>query len=105
MSYRKSKPVIDCALACPSNEFELASVPRKGGPARFIPICHAREVVLQPIFTGTRIEENLVISKANYQTVRFYPCDNCPHIEKMIAEGIYSRSIDFLNHNNHETGR
>jgi len=92
----KSKLNISCR-ECPSRQFELSPIKREKGPSRFIAICHAREVVLRPQFPDNTIEDTQnFINKSNFQLVQFKPCDNCPHIEKLVNEGKLLRSIDFL---------
>jgi hypothetical protein len=51
-------------------------------------ICHAVECVLDPKFPDEIIRESNHISRANVRTVTFEPLDNCPHIEKLRAEGL-----------------
>lgn len=84
---------------CPLRAFELAYVHQANfGATRYMGICHALEVVLQPLFPEEKIQESLVISKANMQTVQFEPVDNCPCIEEMRDKGLLpfeSYSIDF----------
>jgi hypothetical protein len=86
---------------CPGRYFELALIAKPNfGPTRKFAICHALEVVLQPLFPDEKIEESMVISKANERTVRFEPVDNCPFLEKLRAQGLIpwaSTCIDFLN--------
>jgi hypothetical protein len=55
--------------------------------SRYMAICHAVECVLQPMFPDETIRESNHISKANVASVTFEPLDNCPHIEKLRAEG------------------
>jgi hypothetical protein len=66
---------------CPSGEFELVYVCR----SRYMAICHARECVLEPIFWNAGEQ---FINKATLYTVNFIPLENCPHMEKLRAEGV-----------------
>lgn len=84
---------------CPSSEFELCRIAQPNfGPTRKMAICHAKEVILQPLFPENNIKESLTINKANERTVRFDPVENCPHVENLISEGMIpweTASIDF----------
>jgi hypothetical protein len=59
---------------------------------RFIAICHAKELVLQP----TSEELHGFISSLNFATVTFAPVYNCPHIQELRDKGIIKVTIDFL---------
>jgi hypothetical protein len=91
---KKSDLIPNCRF-CPSREFELTYVKK----SRFMAICHALEIIIQPIFTGGEINECKFISRANVETVQFEPVDYCPHIEKLRKEGKIpwaQNSYDFL---------
>jgi len=80
---------------CPSNNFRLPYVCK----SRYMGICDALHVVLQPLFEGDSPGESHFISRANVQSVQFEPVDNCPHIESLRKEGLLPwalATIDFL---------
>lgn len=84
---------------CPSGDFELCRIKQPDfAPTRKMAVCHAREIVLPPLFPESSIEESQSINKCNEGFVRFEPVENCPHIERLIAEGTLpwaTASIDF----------
>jgi hypothetical protein len=68
--------------------------------SRFMAVCQALNVTLDPKFPDSKISESQFISRANVQSVTFEPLDNCPHVEKLRAEGLIpwaTSTIDFLN--------
>lgn len=84
----------DCRF-CPSGNFKLVYVCK----SRFIAICNAINVIIQPQFPNEKIRESQHISRANVQTAMFSAADNCPHIERQRKEGIIpwaTSTIDFL---------
>jgi hypothetical protein len=100
----------DCQLncrQCPGRSFDLVPVMKSNfGPARFMAICHAKEVILHPEFPDDGLQESLLfINKSNIRTVQFNPVDNCPHLEEQRSSGLIpwaTSTIDFLNHKNIE---
>jgi hypothetical protein len=64
-------------------DFEMACI-RTG---RYMGICHEKHCTLIPKFPNNNARDSKYINLANFSTVVFEPLDNCPHIEKLRAEG------------------
>lgn len=96
----KSDYLPNCRF-CPLQKFELVRLPKpNAGANRYMGICHARELVLKPIFPSGKIEECQAINKANVNDVTFELPDNCPYLDQLRSEGKIpwaSASINFSN--------
>jgi hypothetical protein len=76
--------VMPACRQCPSGDFEITTAK----PSRFLAICHAKNCILHPAFTDSKISESAYITKSNLASVTFTPLENCPHLVKLQLEGV-----------------
>ena len=86
---------------CPGNHFEMAFIQKPNFSAtRFMAICHALHIVLEPSFEGHTNSESLFINRGNVNSVILNPVEYCPFLEQLRKEGKIpwpDYSINFLN--------